>query len=463
MTDNPFRRRQFFHVLGAVGAVAAAADAHGEGPRPTAVQDPNAREHSPPAKTDQTEGREHAMRPGALSKTRLDRMHEVMTGHVERGELPGLVTLISRRDEVHVDAIGMKAAGGKDPMRRDTIFRIASMTKPITAAAAMILVEECKLRLDEPVDRLLPELANRKVLKQLDGLLDDTVPAHRPISVRDLLTFRMGLGLIMAPPETYPIQKAAAELELVGMGPPNPSSPHAPDEWMRRLAKLPLVHQPGERWMYNMGSYVLGVLIARASGQAFETFLRERIFDPLGMKDTGFSVPAAMLDRLATSYMVNPASGALVLHDGVENSRWGRPPAFPDGGGGLVSTVDDYLAFSRMLLSKGKHGRERILSRPSVETMTTDQLTPAQKAASPFPGLWDNRGWGFGVCVVTQRDGLAATPGQYGWNGGYGTSWSTDPAEEMVGIVMTQRAFTSPIAPDVVLDFWTSAYQAIDD
>jgi CubicO group peptidase (beta-lactamase class C family) len=439
------------------------AAAHGGDLHPAAGQGQDGREHSPPTQSDRLERTEHAMSAGALSKARLVRMHDLMAGHVERGEVPGLVTMISRRGEVHVDAIGMQAAGGKDPMRRDTIFRITSMTKPITAAATMILVEECKLRLDEPVDRLLPELSKRKVLKQLDGPLDDTLPAHRPISVRDLLTFRMGLGIIMAPPDKYPIQKAAAELEIVGMGPPNPSSPHGPDEWVRRLATLPLVHQPGEKWMYNLGSYVLGVLIARASGQPFETFLRERIFEPLGMKDTGLSVPAAKLARLATSYMVNPATGALVLHDAVENSQWGRPPAFPDGGAGLVSTVDDYLAFSQMLLNKGKHGRERILARPSVETMTTDQLTPQQKGASPFPGLWDNRGWGFGMCVVTQRDGVAATPGQYGWNGGYGTSWSSDPAEEIVGIVMTQRAFTSPIAPDVVLDFWTSAYQAIDD
>jgi CubicO group peptidase (beta-lactamase class C family) len=403
------------------------------------------------------------MSSGGLSKARLERMHHALAGHVERGELPGLVTLISRRGEVHVDAIGMKAVGGNEPMRRDTIFRITSMTKPITSVAAMILVEECKLRLDDPVDRLLPELADRKVVKRLDGPLDDTVPANRPISVRDLLTFRMGQGIVMAPPDTFPIQKAAAELELVGLGPPKPDSPLGPDEWMRRLGTLPLVHQPGEKWMYNLGSYVLSVLIARASGQPLETFLRERIFEPLGMRDTGFTVPEANLNRLATSYTVNRATGALVLHDGVANSQWGRPPAFPDGGGGLVSTVDDYLAFSLMLLNKGKHGGERILSRPSVELMATDQLTPEQKAASPFPGLWENRGWGFGVCVVTHRDGVAATPGQYGWNGGFGSSWSVDPAEEMVAMVMTQRAFTSPIPPETILDFWTLAYQAIDD
>jgi CubicO group peptidase (beta-lactamase class C family) len=217
------------------------------------------------------------MSPG-LSAEPLSRMHEVMAGHVERGEVPGLVTLVSRRGEVHVDAIGMKAIAGSDPVRRDTIFRVSSLTKPITAAAAMILVEECKLRLDEPVDRLLPELADRSVLRRLGGPVDDTVPANRAITVRDLLTFRMGFGVVMAPPGTYPIQEAMDELRL-GQGPPQPETPPEPEEWMRRLGTLPLIHQPGERWMYNTGSDVLGVLIARASGQPLETFLRERIFE----------------------------------------------------------------------------------------------------------------------------------------------------------------------------------------
>src|SRR5438445_5003328 len=205
------------------------------------------------------------MSTSGLSKARLSRMHEVMAGYVERGEVPGLVTLVSRRGEVHVDVIGTQAIGDSPPMRRDTIFRISSMTKPITAAATMILVEECKLRMDEPVDRWLPELAERKVLKRLDGPLDDTVPANRPITVRDLLTFRMGFGQMMAPPDAYPILKAANDLQI-GMGPPQPQAMPAPDEWIRRLGALPLMHQPGERWLYNTGSDVLGVLIARASG-----------------------------------------------------------------------------------------------------------------------------------------------------------------------------------------------------
>jgi len=193
---------------------------------------------------------------GGLSKTRLGRLHDVMAGYVERGDVPGIVTLVSRRGEVHVDAIGTKAVAGSDPIRRDTIFRIASLTKPIAAAATMILVEQCGLRLDEPVDRLLPELANRRVLKRLDGPLDDTVPANRPITVRDLLTFRMGYGIVMAPPGTYPIQAAMSE-RLLGQGPPKPQTPPAPDEWIRRLGTLPLMHQPGEKWMYHTASDVL--------------------------------------------------------------------------------------------------------------------------------------------------------------------------------------------------------------
>jgi CubicO group peptidase (beta-lactamase class C family) len=403
------------------------------------------------------------MSDGGLSKARLGRMHDVMAGYVERGEVPGLVTLVSRRGEVHVDAIGMKAFEGLAPMRRDTIFRISSMTKPITAAATMILVEECKLRLDEPVDRLLPELAERKVLKRLDGPLDDTVPANRPISVRDLLTFRMGFGQMIAPPDAYPILKAASELQI-GMGPPVPAAQAAPDEWIRRLGTLPLMHQPGEKWMYNTGSDVLGVLIARASGQAFETFLRERLFEPLEMRDTGFSVPEASLDRLATSYWTNFENGTLEVYDEAGDGQWSRPPAFPSGAGGLVSTIDDYLAFGQMMLSQGKHGNERLLSRPTVETMTTDQLTPEQKVVSGLvPGYFDRHGWGLGVSMVTRRDDVAAVPGRFGWDGGLGTSWYSDPREDMVTILMTQRAWTSPSPPDVCLDFWTLAYQAIDD
>jgi CubicO group peptidase (beta-lactamase class C family) len=402
------------------------------------------------------------MSTGGLSAARLDRMRRVMAGYVERGEVPGLITLVNRRGEEHVEVIGTLEEGGTEPVRRDTIFRISSMSKPIAAVAAMILVEECRLRLDEPVDRMLPELANRTVLRRLDGPLDDTVPAERQITVRDLLTLRMGFGQMYAPPDRYPVLKAANDYQI-GMGPPTPAATPPPDEWIRRLGSLPLLHQPGERWMYHTASDVLGVLIARVADQPLEVFLRERVFEPLGMTDTAFSVPAAKLDRLATSYQVSPNTGALELYDPVEGGQWSSPPPFPSAGGGLVSTVDDYSAFGRMMLDRGRYGGKRLLSRPAVEAMTTDQLTPAQKAVSGFlPGYFDTRGWGLGMSVVTRRADLAAVPGQFGWDGGLGTSWFSDPTEDMVAILMTQRS-GFPLLSPVYLDFWTSLYQAIDD
>jgi len=257
--------------------------------------------------------------------------------------------------------------------------------------------------------------------------------------------------------------KAANELQI-GMEPPAPEATPAPDEWLRRLETLPLMYQPGERWLYNTGSDVLSVVIARAAGQPLEAFLRERLFAPLRMKDTSFSVPATKLDRFATSYWTNPETGDVDVYDEAEGGQWSRPPAFPSGAGGLVSTVDDYMAFGQMLLNEGKHRGERILSRPSVETMTTDQLTPEQKALSTLvPGYFDSHGWGFGVSVVTRRDNLAVTVGSYGWDGGLGTVWRSDPTEDAVTILMTQQAWRSPTPPEVCLDFWTSAYQAIDD
>jgi CubicO group peptidase (beta-lactamase class C family) len=388
-------------------------------------------------------------------------MHKIMTDYIERGELPGIITGVCRHGEMHVDIMGNKSLDRPDPMRRDTIFRIASMSKPITAAATMILAEEGKLRLDDAVQKWLPELADRKVLKRIDAPLDETEPAHRPIMVRDLLTFTMGFGLLFTP-EEYPILKAANELQI-GLAPGYQM--HAkpdPDEWIRRLGTLPLMYQPGERWLYGIGSEVLGVLIARVSGQPFETFLRERIFEPLGMKDTGFSVPADKLDRLASCYFPNPKTGALQLLDGVQESQWSRFPAFPSGANGLVSTLDDYLAFGQMMLSQGRHGSERILSRLSVEAMTTDQLTLQQKAVSSLPllaGFFETRGWGFGLSMITRRDDIASVPGRIGWDGGLGTSWFSDPKEDMVGIILTQRLF--PL--DLYRDFWTLTYQAIDD
>jgi CubicO group peptidase (beta-lactamase class C family) len=403
------------------------------------------------------------METSGLSKAGLSRMHDVMSGYVQRGEVPGLITAVVRRGEVFIDAIGVREVGGP-PVEPDTIFRISSLTKPITAVAAMLCVEECALRLDEPVDRLLPELADRTVLRRLDSPLDDTVPAKRPITVRDLLTFRMGTGMIIAPPDQFPIQRAMTELCL-GQGAPNPSLPPSPDEWIRRLGMLPLVQQPGAGWMYNTGSDVLGVLIARASGQPFDAFLRDRILGPLGMSDTAFSVPAAKLGRLATGYADGPQAGAFNVYDaGGTASQWSSPPRFPSGAGGLVSTVADYIAFGQMMVRYGKHQGGRILSRPSVELMTADQLAPGQKANSgAFAGYFDNHGWGLGMSVSTRRDDIGEPVGRFGWNGGLGSVWYADPREDLVTILMTGCAKVTLSPPAIYRDFWTLAYQAIDD
>jgi CubicO group peptidase (beta-lactamase class C family) len=360
-----------------------------------------------------------------------------MVARVRKGEFPGMVTLVARGDDVAVDAMGAMAFGSNQSMRRDSIFRITSMTKPILAAATMMLVDDGVLKLDEPVDRLLPELAHRKVLKRIDAPLDDTVPARRPITVDDLLTFRMGHGLIVEPTfnPPYPIVTAAEEMQLV-MGPPEPRTPLSPDEWIERFATLPLMYQPGERWQYNTGSLVLGVLVARASGRSLADFFRTRIFEPLGMKETGFSMPAEETGRLPSHYMTNSQTGKMELQTASGPEVWIRPPAFPSGAAGLVSTIDDYLAFARLLLNDGMHNGRRLLSERSVRLMTTNRLTPEQMATGDL--LLGGRGWGFGMGVATVPDEVSAEPGRYGWNGGYGTFWFNDPSRDLVAIAMSQ-------------------------
>jgi CubicO group peptidase (beta-lactamase class C family) len=396
-----------------------------------------------------------------LSKPRLERMHRVLAGYVERNELPGLVALVSRHDDVHLEAIGAMSAGQPAPMQRDTIFRIASITKPITAVAAMMLVEDCKLRLDDSIEPWLPELADRRVLNSIASQLDDTVPALRAITVRDLLTFRMGFGSVMAMPDTYPIQRSIRELRIGGDGPPLPLQAPDTDEWLQNLGSLPLLAQPGERWLYQVSADVLGVLIARVAGQSLGAFMRERIFEPLGMKDTAFHVPAEKLARLPACYVFNHQTNALDVYDDVAHSAWQPEPPFESGGGGLVSTIDDYFAFSRLMLNKGRLGREQLLSRATVELMTTDQLTQAQRADSEL-FFGDFGSWGFGMAVDIKRTDIFRTPGRFGWDGGLGTSAYTDPAEGMIGILFTQRLMDSPQQPHIYSDFWTLAYSAME-
>jgi CubicO group peptidase (beta-lactamase class C family) len=398
---------------------------------------------------------EETVTTGGFSSKRLARVRDVLERHVDAGYIPGAVAVVARRGEVHVEATGtlaLEGPGAGTPMAADTICRVASMTKPVVAACAMTLVEDCTLRLDDPVDELLPELADMTVLADPDGPLEDTVPAERPITLRDLLTFTLGTGIQGAEPGTVPISDAVAALE-----PPSP-----PDEWIRRFGALPLVYQPGERWMYELAADVTVVLIARATGMSFGEALRERLCEPLGMTDTAFSVAGENLSRLATAYARDAAAGKLLVEDGPDG-LWSRPPAFESGGGGLVSTADDYLAFASALLSGGTHRGERVLSRPSVTLMTSDQLTPAQKAVSGFsPGYFYDIGWGFGMSVRTRRTHLGPSAGSYGWSGLYGTAWYNDPAEDMTTILLTQRVYGPP-SLSLRLDFLTAAYQAIDD
>ena len=394
-----------------------------------------------------------------FSKLRLARLRASLQRHVDNGHVPGLVALIHQRGRTHAEALGTTAFGGDAPMRRDTIFRLASTTKPITAVGAMVLVEECAIRLDDPVDAWLPELRDRQVLRTIDSPLDDVVPANRPITLRDLLTFRSGYGEVGFVSPGCPLQRALADAGLPLGTWPFDGTPH---EFMRRLGQLPLACQPGEQWLYHMSSEILGVLISRVSGRALGTFLRERIFDPLGMPDTGFHVPVEELDRLPVCYATDVVSGrAVVLHE-AGGGYAASADVFESGAGGLVSTADDMLAFGRMMLRQGEG--ERILSRPSIELMAMDHLTAAQKAASPFfPGYWETRGWGLGMGVIVARNGIADGPGRFGWDGAFGTSWYVDPREDLIGILMTQRIPERLALSALNVDFWTSAYQLIED
>ena len=395
---------------------------------------------------------------GGFSPLRLARMRATLERHIASGYTPGLVGLVYHRGHEHVESMGTMAFDSSVQMRRDTIFRLASTTKPITAAAAMILVEECRLRLDAPVDEWLPELRHRRVLRTIDSPLDDTVPAKRSITLRDLVTFRSGYGEVMFLSPTCPLQQALFEARL-----PLSEWPFAgtPDDFMQRLSNLPLAFQPGERWLYHMSAEILGVLISRVSGKSLGDFLRKRIFEPLGMTDSGFHVPEAQLHRLPACYGRHPVSGDLLVLDQAAGGYASRPPVFESGAGGLVSTVDDLIAFGRMMLLSG--GGPRILSRPTIQLMTTDHLTPEQKAASPFFNhFWDCRGWGLGMGVITTRNDIGDVPGRFGWDGAFGTSWHVDPKEGLVGVFMTQRRPDQLALSPVVLDFWTSAYQLIE-
>ena len=387
------------------------------------------------------------------------RFDELMARHVETDETGGIAWLAWRDGEVVAGSAGVLTRDEPAPVQRDSLFRIASVTKPIVSVAALQLVEECRLRLEDPVDDLLPELADRRVLVDGRGPLEgETVPAERPITVGDLLTMQCGLGMDFTAPWPQPLFDAMAELGL-GPGAPDPHSQPEPDEWMRRMGTLPLVAQPGSTWLYNTATDILGVLVARATDTPLDRVLRERVLDPLGMVDTGFWTSAT--DRLGTSYSVEEGGGRSA-YDGPDG-RWSSPPPFASGAAGLVSTVDDIAAFGRMLLDGGRlPDGSRLLSRASAEAMTTDQLGVA---AGRHPGITPDgaQGWGFGVGVQLRRTGTTRSVGSYGWDGGLGSSWANDPAERLVGVVLSTDMFGgSDALPHPLADFWTTVYADLD-
>jgi CubicO group peptidase (beta-lactamase class C family) len=378
-----------------------------------------------------------------LRDTVLARIDEIVEGAVELGQAPGVVAGVARGGQVHVATAGVMAVGGP-PMRRDTLFRISSNTKPMTAAVVLSLVDDGLLALDESVEELLPELADRRVLLRPDGPLSESVRAQRPITVRDLLTFTWGFGMqgaMFTAPEPWPILTATLDRELSTFGPPQPATTPDPDTWMARLGELPLLAQPGERWLYQSGSQVLGVLASRAAGVPFAEVLGQRLLGPLDMNDTAFHTTDA--SRLATAYENH--GGEFVLTD-PPDGQWSHPPAFHDGGAGLVSSVDDVVAFGRMLI----RGGSPVLNSATVVEMTRNQLTTAQRA-NVWPGFsfLDERGWGYGLSVLDD--------GRYTWDGGLGTTWSNVPSQDLTVVVLTQRAADETGMPAVCDDVLNAA------
>jgi len=340
---------------------------------------------------------------------------------VEAGVVPGALVGLRHHGVTTVEAIGTTVLDGEPPLGSGAQVRISSNTKPLVAALTLLLAEDGVLGLQDPVERFLPELAARRVLRRVDGDLDDTEPAWRSITVEDLLTMRMGFGWVFEC--ECPAVGRATELEL-GFGPPDPMGPPPPDEWIARFATLPLLEQPGSVWRYELAFAVLGVLLARAAGRPLQEIITDRLLAPLGMTGTGF---VADPDRLVPAF-ARQADG-LVPFDGVADSRWASSPRFADGRGGLVSTAGDLLRFAGMLLDDGAG----LLSASAVTAMTTDQLTAEQRTGPSAATFLDGGGWGYGVGVTETPAGR-----RYGWGGGLGTLWYSWPEHDLAAVLITQ-------------------------
>ncbi len=374
----------------------------------------------------------------------MNPLTDVLGRHIDAGDVAGLVAVVARASDVEVIVLGNLSVGGA-AMQEDSLFRIASAGKPITAAAALALIADGHLRLDDPIDEVLPELAAPRVLRELSGPIDDTVPAIRPITVRDLLRSTNGHGF----PSDFSAPVVALLTEGLWQGPPQPQLIPPPDEWMAKLREIPLLHQPGDGFTYNTAFDILGVLITRISGQSLAAYVRQRIFEPLEMVDTAFSFPAGSSHR-ATTYYRTSEDGELSVVD-EPDGHWSSEPAFASGAGGYVSTAADLLAFQRMLLAGGAD----VLPRPLIADMITDQLTPAIRATDTV--FLGGQSWGFGGSVDIAVTNPWNVIGRYGWVGGTGTSAYIVPSDNSVAILLTQTELAGPNGAAVLESFWYTA------
>jgi CubicO group peptidase (beta-lactamase class C family) len=374
----------------------------------------------------------------------MSMMSDSLASHVDSGVIAGLVAVVARGTEIDVTVLGHQTVGGA-PMREDSLFRIASAGKPITAAAVLTLIADGHIGLDDPIDHVLPELAAPRVLRTLTAPIDDTVATNRSITVRDLLRSTNGHGF----PSDFSAPVVALLMNELHQGPPQPQLVPPPDEWMRRLAEVPLLHQPGEGFTYNTAFDILGVLVARVSGRSFGVYLTERILEPLAMTDTGFSFPVGSSDRV-TTYSRLSIDGALIVVD-APDGKWASEPAFESGAGGCVSTAADLVAFGRMLLAGGGD----VLPRELVEAMMTDQLTPAIRDTDTV--FLDGQSWGFGGGVDIANRNPWNVIGRYGWVGGTGTSVYVVPSDGSIAILLTQTELAGPAGSTVLESFWSTA------
>jgi len=353
-------------------------------------------------------------------------LEQLLQRHVEAGTIPGATAVMGAVDaEPHVVAVGSAAVGGP-PMRAEAIMRIQSMTKAVTSVAALRLVEKGRLGLDDGLEEWLPELADRRVLTSPTAELDDTVAADRPITLRHLLTNGSGYGMALV---ESPLQQAMAANRTEASA--DPVSLGA-DEWLARLADLPLAFQPGEGWRYHHSFAILGILLARVTGRTAGEHLAEDLLGPLGMTDTAFWVPTGELDRLPAAYRLTDAG--LLETEPAGGGFYAGPPPFDVSHAELVSTAGDFHRFLRMLVAGGVAGGERVITADHLASMITDQVPARNKTAdSFFPGFWDGSGWGFGVGVEVSGQHI----GRYGWSGGQGTTFYVDP-DGTIAILLTQ-------------------------